>query len=143
MSSSAADPDGPVGGSRPPVPGRSRFAPAEGALPVAPLGRRLIALAVDWAAAVAISMGFFDYDAMATLAIFAVMTVVLVGTLGSTIGHLVLGMGVRAAPGTPPGPLRALVRTALLCLVIPAVVWGPDGRGLHDVVAGTTITRIR
>ena len=81
--------------------------------------------------------------AWSSLAIFAVMTVVLVGTLGSTIGHLVLGMGVRAAPGTPPGPLRALVRTALLCLVIPAVVWGPDGRGLHDVVAGTTITRIR
>ena len=49
--------------------------------------------------------------------------------------------GARALPDA--GPLRALVRTALLCLVIPAVVWGPDGRGLHDVVAGTTITRIR
>ena len=40
-----------------------------------------------------------------------------------------------------PGLLSALVRTALLCLVVPAVVWDADGRGLHDRVAGTAIVR--
>jgi len=34
-----------------------------------------------------------------------------------------------------------LIRTVSLCLVIPAVVWGLDGRGLHDVWAGTQIVR--
>lgn len=111
--------------------------------PVAPLGRRILALAIDWGLCVAVSLGFFDYDPLATLAVFAVMTFALVGTLGATPGHVVLGLGVRRATGVQPGPVKALIRTALLLLVIPAVVWGPDGRGLHDVLAGTTITRIR
>ncbi|WP_127127459.1 RDD family protein [Georgenia sp. SYP-B2076] len=112
-------------------------------LPVAGLGRRIIALVVDWGIASAISAGFFQYDALATLGIFAVMTWLLVATLGATIGHLVTGLGVRTPAGGPAGPLRALVRTVALCLVVPAVVWGPDGRGLHDVWAGTVITRLR
>jgi hypothetical protein len=41
----------------------------------------------------------------------------------------------------PPNLLLAAVRTALLLLVIPAVVWDADGRGLHDRVAGTAIVR--
>ena len=40
-----------------------------------------------------------------------------------------------------PGFLSALARTILLCLVVPAVVWDSDGRGLHDRVAGTAIVR--
>lgn len=111
--------------------------------PLATLWRRLVALGIDWAAAVAISMGFFDFAAMATLGVFALMTFILVATLGASIGHVVCGLAVRRGPGQLPGVGRAFVRTVLLCLVIPAVVWGPDGRGLHDVVAGTTITRIR
>ncbi|GAA4432980.1 hypothetical protein GCM10023169_39370 [Georgenia halophila] len=111
--------------------------------PPAGLGRRLLGLVIDWAVASAISAGFFDYDPMATLAVFAVMTVAMVGTLSATIGHVVVGIAVRTPGRGPAGPLRALVRTVLLCLVIPAVVWTGDGRGLHDVAAGTTITKIR
>ncbi|MFE4466652.1 RDD family protein, partial [Oerskovia sp. NPDC056781] len=29
----------------------------------------------------------------------------------------------------------------LLCLVVPAVVWDGDGRGMHDKAAGTVIVR--
>jgi uncharacterized RDD family membrane protein YckC len=105
------------------------------------LGRRIVALLLDWAIASLISAGFFGYDAMATLAVFAAMTALLVGTLGATIGHRACGIAVRAQDGGAPGPLRGLVRTLGLCLVIPAVVWGPDGRGLHDRWAGTDIVR--
>ncbi|MPV37657.1 RDD family protein [Georgenia subflava] len=111
--------------------------------PVAGLGRRLVALAVDWAIASAISAGFFAYDPLATLGVFAVMTWLMLATLSASIGHVVLGLGVRTPGRGPAGPLRALVRTVALCLVIPAVIWGPDGRGLHDMWAGTVITRIR
>nr|WP_284250315.1 RDD family protein [Litorihabitans aurantiacus] len=109
------------------------------------LGRRLLALVVDWALASAISAGFFSYDALATLGVFAAMTLLLVVTVGATIGHRLLGLRVYRIVdgGTPPRPLQALVRTLLMCLVLPAAVSGSDGRGLHDIAAGTRIDRWR
>lgn len=78
---------------------------------------------------------------MATLAVFAGMTFLLVTTLGATIGHRLLGLRIhRMADGaTPPRPLQALVRTVALCLVVPVGIWDTDGRGMHDVWAGTRI----
>lgn len=126
------------------------------------MGRRLGALVIDWVACLLISGAFFvsNPDAfllsrgnpVATLAIFALENVLLVGSIGHTLGHRLVGLHVRRVfPGQPrddadwavlaPGFLSALVRTALLCLVIPAVVWDSDGRGLHDRAAGTAIVR--
>ena len=107
----------------------------------APLGRRVLALAIDWLIALAISAGFLDSHPLATLVVFAVMTWLLLATRGATIGHTALGLRVRSADGGAAGPLQVLVRTVSLCLVIPAVVWGLDGRGLHDVWARTAIVR--
>lgn len=101
------------------------------------------------------SGGLLAGEPLATLAVFGFSTAVLVGLLGHSIGHRVTGLRVvrlrdpgadAARDGTPPGPrppglLRALVRTGLLCLVIPAVIWERGGRGLHDVAAGTAIVR--
>lgn len=102
----------------------------------------MLALLVDWLAAVAISMGFFAYDPTATLVIFWAMTTVLVGT-GFTIGQRVAGIRVATLDGRPVGLARAAVRTTALCLVVPAVVWGPDGRALHDRWAGTEVRLAR
>ncbi|GEL96898.1 hypothetical protein CTE05_04450 [Cellulomonas terrae] len=121
-----------------------------------------MALAIDWIACLAISGAFFASvpdafllgrgNPLATLGIFALENVLLVGSLGHTLGHRLLGLRVRRVfPGQAraeagwatmaPGFLSALARTVLLCLVIPAVVWDSDGRGLHDRVAGTAIVR--
>ena len=105
--------------------------------------RRLAALVIDWFVAVAISAGFLGYDALATLGVFFVTTTVLVGTLGSTIGHRVVGLGVRGLDGGLPGLGRAAIRTVALCLVIPAVVWTSDRRGVHDLWAGTQVLQLR
>ncbi|MBW0254250.1 MULTISPECIES: RDD family protein [unclassified Cellulomonas] len=149
----------PVGGGG--APSGSRLGlPATGSGSLAPLGRRLIALLIDWFACLAIANVFLPADAqqLGTLAVFAVENVLLVGTVGGTLGHRLLGIRVRRvrppalvarpdAPPADPGPdappnlLLALVRTVLLCLVIPAVVWDADGRGLHDRSAGTAIVR--
>jgi uncharacterized RDD family membrane protein YckC len=116
-----------------------------GSRPVAPLGRRVVALCIDWAACLAISAAFFGGAAMVTLAVFAVENVVLVSTLGMTLGHRLLRLRVirvaREATGVPVAPgLRAgALRTVLLCLVVPAAVWDADGRGMHDRLAGTVI----
>ncbi|HQY34871.1 RDD family protein [Actinotalea sp.] len=153
-----------------PVPdGVSGEQAAAGAGVRAGVGRRVAALAVDWVASLAVSALLWPSDAggvlpllagdsMATLAVFAGSTVVLVGLLGHTLGHRLLGLRVVRRPepsvdpspgvlpvgpaGSPaPGLLAAAVRTALLCLVIPAVVWDRSGRGLHDVAARTAIVR--
>jgi len=155
-----------LGGGPAPEPGNSRGGrlglPSDGPGALAPLGRRVAALAIDWVACLAISGAFFvsDPDAfllsrgnpLATLAIFALENVLLVGSIGHTLGHRLVGLRVRRVfPGQTrdeaawatmaPGFLSALTRTLLLCLVVPAVVWDSDGRGLHDRVAGTAIVR--
>jgi hypothetical protein len=40
------------------------------------------------------------------------------------------------------GLWRPLVRTLLLCLGIPALIWDRDQRGLHDKAAGTVLVRV-
>jgi uncharacterized RDD family membrane protein YckC len=69
------------------------------------------------------------------------MNLLLVGTLGSTIGQRLLGMRVVRMDGASAGPLPAAIRTLLLAVVIPAVVWDRDTRGFHDKLAGTVVVR--
>ena len=38
--------------------------------------------------------------------------------------------------------LQALVRTALICLAVPPLIFNRDQRGLHDLAVGT-ITLVR
>lgn len=149
---------GPATGAR----GTRLGLPPSGPGSLAPIGRRLLALVVDWAACVAIAAVFFGGDPIAQLLVFAAENLLLVGTVGFTLGHRLLGLRVRRVlaprtlapvgagepdvapdpgPDVPPGPLLGLVRTVLLCLVIPAVVWDADGRGLHDRFAATAIVR--
>lgn len=96
---------------------------------------------IDWASAVLISVIFFDYDPLATLAIFAVLQSVLLLMANGSIGHLALGMRLVPLAGGYLGIWRPLVRTVLLCLVIPAVVWDLDQRGMHDRVIGAILVR--
>ena len=119
--------------------------PTQGAgstLPTAGWGRRFVALFLDWWMALAVAAAFYDRSAMAQLVIFAVMQAVLVGTMGSSVGHFVCRLQVQLATGGWAGPWRAVLRTVLLCLVVPPVVTVKGkGRGLHDLAAGTVITR--
>ena len=50
-------------------------------------------------------------------------------------------MRVQLVTGGWVGLWRPVVRTVLLCLVIPAVIWDADQRGLHDKAAGTVLLR--
>ena len=115
---------------------------------LAGLGRRLAAVVIDWVLCVLVATLVFKVPygatgpgAFARLAIFAVENLVLVSTLGATVGHRLLGMRVGALGRPTLNPVQVLVRTVLLCLFIPAVIWGKDGRGLHDRAAGTVLVR--
>ena len=132
--------------------------PLAGPGSLATVPRRLAGVTIDWVLSLAVSAAFFpgppavlpllSGDPVATLAVFALSTAVLVATLGHTLGHRLVGLRIvrrqdvtNGGSQRPPGLLAALVRTLLLCLVIPAVVWDRNGRGLHDLAAGTVIVR--
>ncbi len=113
----------------------------------ASLLRRVAAVIIDWLLCQLIAIGLLGVDvpaqgasAFVPLAVFALENLVLVTLVGSTVGHRLLGLQVwQVRPGS--FPLQVLVRTALLCLFVPAVLSGKDGRGLHDLAAGTRIVR--
>jgi uncharacterized RDD family membrane protein YckC len=109
----------------------------------ASFSRRFVAICIDWAGASLISAAFFRYEALVTLAIYAVMQILLVGTLGQSIGHRLLKLAVVRLDGQRVGLWRAIVRTSLICLVIPALIWDmSDGRGMHDKAVGTAIVKL-
>lgn len=123
-------------------PGERLGLPETGSTSMARAGRRIVALLIDWGVALLISNFAFAGNSWATLAIFAAEQILLIGTLGYSIGHRIMGIHVVKLGGAPAGPLAALVRTLLLCLVIPATIFDPDHRGLHDKAMNTVLIRI-
>lgn len=78
------------------------------------------------------------------LVAFLAQEFVLVAGGGATIGMLLAGLRVvRAADGGSPAALMVGIRTALLALLVPAVIWDRDGRGMHDRASGTVVVRSR
>ncbi|MER6130124.1 RDD family protein [Streptomyces sp. NPDC001795] len=121
--------------------------PQEGPGSIARPGRRLGALAVDWGLCLLIAYGLItDGYNQATgnwaLLIFFVLGILTVGTVGSTPGKRLFGLRVVSVDTGRVAPLRTLIRTVLLCLAIPPLIWDRDGRGLHDRVAKTVEVRI-
>ena len=123
-------------------PGERLGFPESGPGSMARAGRRILAIIIDWTIALLISNVFLSGNSMATLAVFAVEQILLIGTLGYSIGHRAMGIHVVKPDGSAAGPLAALVRTVLLCLVIPAVIFDPDQRGLHDKAMNTVLVRM-
>ncbi|MDX3055707.1 RDD family protein [Streptomyces sp. NE06-03E] len=121
--------------------------PQEGPGSVAPLGRRFGALFIDWAACMLIAYGLIargDQQAAGNwaLGVFLVLSLLTVGTVGSTPGKRIMGLRVVAEDGGRLGTVRVVLRTVLLLLVIPAIVWDRDSRGLHDRLARAVQVRV-
>ncbi|MFJ8750639.1 RDD family protein [Streptomyces sp. NPDC102441] len=121
--------------------------PQEGPGAVAPLGRRFGALFIDWIVCMVIAYGLLARGDQQTagnwaLGVFLVMSLLTVGTVGSTPGKRILGLRVIAEDGGRLGVVRVVVRSVLLVLVIPAIVWDRDSRGLHDRLARAVQVRI-
>jgi uncharacterized RDD family membrane protein YckC len=129
--------------------GRRLGLPSDGPGALATTGSRLAAFVVDIVVAGLIGglVNAFLVDptpgqrAIAGNAAFALEVLLLTALTGQSIGMRLLGIRVLRldAPDSPPGFLPAAIRTALLMLVLPAVVFDRDGRGLHDKAAGTAV----
>ncbi|GAA3734717.1 putative RDD family membrane protein YckC [Spinactinospora alkalitolerans] len=120
--------------------------PETGSGSVPGMGRRLAAIFLDWLLSLAVTYALFGADTSAvaniTLLVFAVSTIGLLTLFGTTVGKRMVGIRIAATGERPvPWPVAMAVRTVLLCLVIPAVIYDRDQRGLHDRAAGTVTLR--
>lgn len=125
-------------------PGKLLGLPESGPRSMSGLGRRIGALAIDWALASVISLAIGTYGAagnFATLGIFAALQVVFIALLSGSFGHVCVGLRVVPVRGGYVGVWRPVVRTVLLCIVVPALIHAKDGRPLHDAAAGTVLVR--
>jgi uncharacterized RDD family membrane protein YckC len=113
--------------------------PEQGSGSLAKVGRRAVALAIDWALSMLAAGAFFNSDNTATLGFFMVQQWLLIATLGSSFGHRVMGLRVVKLDGSHVGLIPSLIRVLLILLVIPAVIWDADNRGLHDKAAKTVL----
>ncbi len=128
-------------------PGQRLGLPQQGPGSVARFGRRLGAVAIDWIGCQLIAYGLITGGNLAaagnwTLGLFVALTILTVGTVGFTPGKRILGLRVVSESGGRLGIARVVLRTVLLALVVPALIWDRDGRGLHDRLARAVQVRI-
>ena len=126
--------------------------PASGAGSLAATGTRAAALLVDCIASGLIASLFVhragEHELAARLpGSWSLIPLAVDYVVGLVLGGQTLGMhlfGIRVArvdTTAAMNPVVAIVRTALLFALIPAVVVDRDARGLHDRVTGTAVVR--
>lgn len=123
------------------------------ALPTASWAHRVLALLIDWIAsslAVVAVLGpggwsESQWSGTYALGVFAVESALLTALAGGSFGQLATRMRVVSVDGSlrPLPLLPALIRQLLVCLVIPPLVFKPDGRGLHDMYARSQTVPLR
>ena len=118
----------------------------------APWTKRIVALVVDWLASwlvVAFFLGWGRVQATGSnaswwvLLVYVVESTVFTALAGGSFGKLATRLRTVRIDGDPRplDPLRSLARQIMIAVVIPPLIFRPDGRGLHDLAAGTaTVT---
>jgi uncharacterized RDD family membrane protein YckC len=106
--------------------------------------RRVGALLVDYAACWGVMLLIYGSDWFGSGSLpsvylnllFVGESAVLMALSGGSFGQLATRLRVVRADGSgrPLSLLTALLRQVLICLVIPPLVFRPDGRGLHDMI---------
>ena len=132
-------------------PGQHLGLPPAGRGSLASWGARIGALIIDWAACMAIAVGFFGsavltgggWRAWMILAVFFVESALLTWLAGGSFGQLLSRIAVVRLDAQPLGLLRALLRALLVSLALPALIISTDRRGLHDLAAGTVVINRR
>jgi uncharacterized RDD family membrane protein YckC len=118
----------------------------------ATLGRRLAAITIDWLASYAIAFAFFagggsfseriEGTRFITPLIFVTEYAILIALTGASFGHRIMRMKVvDFNHGGLPSFRQTLIRTGLMALVITAITYDEDGRGIHERLSQTRLTR--
>ncbi|PFG28358.1 hypothetical membrane protein [Corynebacterium renale] len=131
-------------------PGESLGLPPAGPRSLASVARRAGGVAIDWLIAwiiagfIAMFTSVLGDVATLTLILFALIGIITGWLFAATPGQMALGMGIaRVDAEERVGLWRALVRTLLTCVILPAALVDTDGRGMHDRATGTAVLRTR
>jgi hypothetical protein len=138
-----------------PYPGQPLGLPELGPGSLARMGRRLVALMVDWSIAVGLAGLAVPFGLARTVpylisgnwintasVIWLVLGMLAVRLFEFTPGQLALGLRVASVDGRlHVGLGRAAARVVLIAFVIPALFVDVDGRGIQDRVTGTAVVR--
>jgi uncharacterized RDD family membrane protein YckC len=130
--------------------GQALGLPERGAGSLATTGQRLGAFVVDSLASGLVAALFVQasgghgtaghFPGSWSLIPFVIDYVVGILVAGRTLGMYLFGLRlIRVDRVAAVDPFRAIARTALLLLLLPAVIWDRDGRGLHDRFTDTAV----
>ena len=112
-------------------------------------GRRMLGVLIDWLMSYAIAIGFFVEfgDSSMGAVVFLVFTaqyLIFAALGGATPGHRIIGLKiVRFSDGGMPTPVQALIRTSLLILIVTAITFDHNGRGINERLSNTVLVRTR
>ncbi|MGV8848659.1 MAG: RDD family protein [Propionibacteriaceae bacterium] len=128
-------------------PGASLGLPPAGRGSLASWRARIAALVVDWAASMVVATLIFGTGALrgggllgfTVLGVYVLEKWVLTWLASGSFGQLLARIAVVRVDGGPIGWWRALARSVMVGLVVPAVVVGAERRGLDDLVLGTVV----
>ncbi|MBB1508815.1 RDD family protein [Tessaracoccus sp. MC1756] len=128
-------------------PGQTIGLPERGRGSLASWRARIAAMIGDWAASMLVAIAVFGIEVMTgtgwrsfmILAVYFVEASILTALTGGSFGQLIARIGIARLDGRHVGWWRAVVRTALKCLVIPAVVIGAERRAMTDLLLGTVV----
>lgn len=119
--------------------------PESGPGSMASTGARVLALGIDWLASLLLSRWIVGdpqsaLQSLATLGIFGAQVALLTWMSGASFGQRIVGIRVAGRRGRL-GLAGCGLRTLLICLAIPPLIWDADGRGLHDRAVDSVVVR--
>ncbi|CAB4885356.1 unannotated protein [freshwater metagenome] len=115
-------------------------------------GRRVLGITIDWLAAYAITVGFFAGGGTflersrgvgaTVLIVMAIEYALLVTFGGASFGHRIVGLKVvRFSDGGAATILQALIRTALMLVIVTAITFDENGRGINERLSNTVLIK--
>lgn len=116
-------------------------------LEVASWARRIGALLIDGVASALVTLAVlgpegYSNSSFGPLVVFFLETGFGTAIAGGSFGQLLTRIRVLRTDGRPVSLLRALLRSLLVCVVVPPLVFRPDGRGLHDLATDSAAYRL-
>lgn len=112
---------------------------------------RILALVIDWLACLGVTVLVLgpegwssnQFSSLYTLLLYVLENTLFTALVGGSFGQLATRLRVVRLDGGRLNPVKALLRSAMIALVIPPLVFRPDGRGLHDMAVGSHVVPLR
>lgn len=112
-------------------------------------GRRIAALFIDWVASTLVYVAIVGSSTYSkpggqlfVPVVLFVEIVIFTILVGGSFGQIALKIRVRRIDGARLTPWAVLIRAVLILLVVPPLIYKPDGRGLHDMVVDSAAFRV-